>query len=67
MTLYTIGFTQKSAERFFELIKKNQIEIVLDIRLNNRSQLAGFTKGDDLAYFLKEICKVIAFCKSCQL
>lgn len=56
MTLYTMGFTQKSAECFFELIKKNQIEIVLDIRLNNRSQLAGFTKGDDLAYFLKEIC-----------
>lgn len=56
MTIYTIGFTQKSAKKFFELIKKNNIEILLDIRLNNKSQLAGFTKGDDLQYFLSEIC-----------
>ncbi len=56
MTIYTIGFTQKSAKRFFELIKKNNIDILLDIRLNNKSQLAGFTKGDDLQYFLSEIC-----------
>lgn len=56
MILYTIGFTQKSAEHFFDLIKSNDIEILLDIRLNNRSQLAGFTKGDDLRYFLNEIC-----------
>lgn len=56
MTLYTIGFTQKSAKQFFDLIKRNSIEILLDIRLNNKSQLAGFTKGDDLPYFLSEIC-----------
>lgn len=56
MIIYTIGFTQKSAELFFKLIKKNHIEILLDIRLNNKSQLAGFTKGDDLKYFLSEIC-----------
>ncbi len=56
MTIYTIGFTQKSAKKFFELIKRNNIEILLDIRLNNKSQLAGFTKGDDLQYFLSEIC-----------
>ena len=56
MTIYTIGFTQKSAEQFFELIKKNQIELLVDVRLNNKSQLAGFSKGTDLAYFLKEIC-----------
>lgn len=56
MKLYTLGFTQKSAEQFFELIKKNNIELLIDVRLNNRSQLAGFTKGSDLAYFLKEIC-----------
>ena len=56
MTLYTLGFTQKNAETFFGLIKDNQIEILLDIRLNNKSQLAGFTKGEDLKYFLKEIC-----------
>ena len=56
MTLYTIGFTQKTAEQFFELIKNNNIECLVDIRLNNKSQLAGFTKGNDLAYFLKSIC-----------
>ncbi len=56
MIIHTIGFTKKSAKKFFELIKKNNIEILLDIRLNNKSQLAGFTKGDDLEYFLSEIC-----------
>lgn len=56
MTIYTIGFTQKSAEQFFELLKANRIELLIDIRLNNKSQLAGFTKGTDLSYFLKEIC-----------
>ncbi len=57
MVLYTIGFTQKSAEQFFELIKENHIDMLVDIRLNNKSQLAGFTKGSDLRYFLEEICK----------
>jgi uncharacterized protein (DUF488 family) len=57
MTIYTMGFTQKSAKHFFELIKNYNINILLDIRLNNKSQLAGFTKGDDLSYFLSEICK----------
>ncbi len=56
MIIYTIGFTQKSAEQFFELIKANKIELLIDVRLNNKSQLAGFSKGTDLAYFLKEIC-----------
>lgn len=56
MVLYTIGFTQKSAQQFFELIKSNNIDILVDIRLNNKSQLSGFTKGDDLRYFLEEIC-----------
>ncbi len=56
MKIYTIGFTQKSAETFFELIKKNEIELLIDIRLNNVSQLAGFAKGKDLEYFLKTIC-----------
>lgn len=56
MKIYTIGFTQKSAEQFFELIKSNGIELLVDIRLNNKSQLAGFTKGTDLSYFLREIC-----------
>ena len=55
MKLYTIGFTQKSAKTFFELLEEKHMELLLDIRLNNRSQLAGFTKGSDLSYFLKRI------------
>ena len=57
MNLYTIGFTKKSAENFFDLIKENEIKLLLDVRLNNKSQLAGFTKANDLKYFLFEICK----------
>lgn len=56
MDIYTMGFTQKNAEEFFEKILKNKIEILVDVRLNNQSQLAGFTKGKDLAYFLTKIC-----------
>lgn len=56
MQIYTMGFTQKTAEQFFEKIKQNDIQILIDVRLNNQSQLAGFTKGKDLAYFLKIIC-----------
>ena len=55
MTIFTVGFTQKSAREFFELIKRNKIELLVDVRLNNQSQLAGFSKGKDLEYFLKEI------------
>lgn len=50
-----MGFTQKTAEEFFTKIKKSNIDILIDIRLNNQSQLAGFTKGKDLKYLLKEI------------
>lgn len=57
MNVFTIGFTKKSAKTFFELIKKNDINLLIDIRLNNVSQLAGFTKGKDLEFFLKEICQ----------
>ena len=56
MTLYTIGFTQKSAEQFFTLICENRIELPVDIRLNNKSQLAGSAKGNGLKYFLDRIC-----------
>lgn len=55
--IFTMGFTKKSAEEFFTIINKNKIDIVIDVRLNNQSQLAGFTKGKDLAYFLDKICK----------
>jgi uncharacterized protein (DUF488 family) len=52
--LFTIGFTKKSAEQFFEILKKSNIKTVIDTRLNNVSQLAGFAKKNDLKYFLKE-------------
>jgi uncharacterized protein (DUF488 family) len=54
---YTIGFTQKNAKKFFSLIKNNEIIRVVDVRLNNISQLSGFAKRDDLAFFLKELCE----------
>jgi uncharacterized protein (DUF488 family) len=53
MTIFTIGFTKRRAESFFELLKDNDVQLVLDIRLRNESQLAGFSKGKDLEYFLK--------------
>ncbi|MBA7568718.1 hypothetical protein ES708_10452 [subsurface metagenome] len=56
--LLTIGFTKKSAEEFFEKLKKNGVKRLVDIRINNTSQLAGFAKGKDLEYFLKEICNI---------
>lgn len=55
MNLYTIGFTKKCAKEFFELLIKNNIKTVIDTRLNNKSQLAGFTKQDDFKYFLEKI------------
>lgn len=56
MKLFTIGFTKKSANRFFDLLRDSGVKRVLDVRINNGSQLAGFAKKDDLAFFLKEIC-----------
>ncbi len=56
MEIYTIGFTKKTAAQFFESLKRNGIKRLLDVRLNNVSQLAAFAKKDDLAYFLKVIC-----------
>jgi len=56
--IYTIGFTKKTAECFFEKLRNAGVKRVIDIRLNNASQLAGFTKKDDLKYFLKEICQI---------
>ena len=56
MTVYTIGFTKKSAQKFFELLKASGAKRVVDVRLNNVSQLAGFAKRDDLAYFLEKVC-----------
>jgi len=56
MEIYSIGFTQKSAGEFFGTLKAHGIERLLDVRLNNTSQLAAFAKQADLAYFLREIC-----------
>jgi uncharacterized protein (DUF488 family) len=56
MKVFTIGFTKKSARRFFELLKTSGAKRIVDVRLNNVSQLAGFAKKDDLEYFLEEIC-----------
>lgn len=58
MNIYTIGFTQKKAEQFFKLINSGNIDTLLDVRLNNVSQLSGFAKRDDLRFFLKELCSV---------
>lgn len=57
-TLFTIGFTKKTAREFFELLRDNNVKKVIDIRLNNVSQLAGFSKKDDLEYFLKAILNI---------
>jgi uncharacterized protein (DUF488 family) len=55
MEVSSIGFTKKTAEQFFTLLKRGGIRRLLDVRLNNVSQLAGFTKREDLQFFLKEI------------
>lgn len=56
--IYTIGFTKKSAETFFGLLHENHVEVLLDVRLNNTSQLAGFSKYPDIKYFLDIICGI---------
>ena len=56
--LFTIGFTKKTAEEFFSKLKEAHVRCLLDIRLNNSSQLAGFTKKPDLEYFLMEIGRI---------
>ncbi|MGY2838635.1 DUF488 domain-containing protein [Thermostichus sp. MS-CIW-41] len=58
MKIFTIGFTKKSAEQFFNRLKQPGLVRVVDTRLNNTSQLAGFTKKRDLEFFLREICKL---------
>jgi uncharacterized protein (DUF488 family) len=53
--LFTIGFTKKKAETFFTRLREANVRRVIDVRLNNVSQLAGFAKKEDLQYFLKAI------------
>src|SRR5919198_1030195 len=58
MEVYTTGFTKKTAAQFFGSLKQAGIKQLVDIRLNNSSQLAGFAKKEDLAFFLREICGI---------
>jgi uncharacterized protein (DUF488 family) len=53
--IFTIGFTNKKAQEFFEKLRAAGVKRVVDVRLNNISQLAGFSKKDDLKYFLRAI------------
>lgn len=55
MDIYTIGFTQTTAEHFFDRLKTADVGRLLDVRLNNSSQLAGFAKARDLPFFLREL------------
>ena len=56
MNIFTIGFTKKTAEEFFEALNNNNIDLLIDTRISNNTQLAGFTKASDLHYFLRELC-----------
>lgn len=56
--IYTIGFTKTSAEGFFERVRRAGVRRMIDVRLNNTSQLSGFAKAADLKYFLKTILNV---------
>lgn len=58
MNIYTIGFTKKSAKEFFTILENNNVSKVYDIRLNNSNQLAGFSKGRDLEFFLSRLCDI---------
>jgi uncharacterized protein (DUF488 family) len=58
MTLYTIGFTGKTARQFFGLLQRHRVRTLIDIRLNNRSQLSAFAKREDLEYFLEAIARI---------
>jgi uncharacterized protein (DUF488 family) len=57
LRVFTIGFTKKSAQEFFGAIRASGAKRVVDVRLHNTSQLAGFAKRDDLRYFLQELCQ----------
>lgn len=56
MNVSTIGFTRKSAKEFFDLLRRSGARRIVDVRLNNASQLAGFAKKEDLAWLARKIC-----------
>lgn len=53
-TVYTIGFQKKSLEEFIRLLREHKCDAVIDVRLRNTSQLAGYSKRDDLAFLLEQ-------------
>lgn len=55
ITIFTIGFTNKSAKVFFELLESNKVAKIIDTRISNTSQLSGFAKGSDLAFFAGKV------------
>ena len=58
MIIYTMGFSKKTAREFFSRIAENDIDVLIDVRINNKSQLAGFAKAVDLEFFLEKISHV---------
>ncbi len=56
--LYTIGFTEKSAQKFFELLEQNRVRKIIDTRISNNSQLSGFAKGRDLQFFARRLANI---------
>lgn len=58
ITLYAIGYTQKTLQDFVRLLQKAGVDAVTDIRLRNTSRLAGYAKRDDLAFLLREGCGI---------
>jgi uncharacterized protein (DUF488 family) len=54
--VFTIGFAGRSADGFFGDLRRAGVVRLVDVRLNNTSQLAGFTKQSDLRFFLRELC-----------
>jgi uncharacterized protein (DUF488 family) len=67
MKLYTIGFAQKRAEKFFGLLLQHGVERVVDIRLKPGGQLSGFAKHEDLAYFLSRLAGGCAYVRLPEL
>ena len=59
--IFTIGFTRKTAEEFFTMLEDNGVRKVIDVRLNNTSQILGFSKYPDIEYFLRKILDVEYF------
>lgn len=56
--LYTIGFTSKSAKKFFELLEQNQVKKIIDTRISSNTQLSGFAKGKDLEFFARRLANI---------